>query len=216
VRFGAVGEGMSQHFDLGHPAVPARKQRTLFRVLAAATLVAVVIGAGGPARAADDGSEAQASTWSKFMRNMGLKKSPDASGADAGINYSERPPLVVPPTRNLPAPVAEAGVPSDWPKNAPNQVKRRKGKAAIIPDTAVQTPNPPYEKKAWYNPAGWFDKTEYANFAGEPVRQDLTDPPAGYRVPSSDQPYGISPDKKTGATAKDFSYSQIGGSQPPK
>ena len=74
------------------------------------------------------------------------------------INYSERPPLVVPPSRNLPPPVAEASVPSDWPKNSPNQVKRSKGKAAIIPDTAVQTPNPPYQKKPWYNPSGWFDK----------------------------------------------------------
>lgn len=185
-----------------------------FRMLAAATLLAVIVGVGAPARAGDDDSEAQASTWSKFMRNLGLKKSPDASGADAGINYTERPPLVVPPNRDLPPPVADTSVPADWPKSSPNQAKRTKAKAEIIPDTAVRTPNPPYQKKPWYNPAGWFDKTEYANFAGEPVRQDLTEPPAGYRVPSPDQPYGLSPDNKTTKpSAKDFSYGQIGGSQ---
>jgi hypothetical protein len=206
---------MPQHFDLGHRADRAGKHRTLFRVLAAATLVAVVIGVSAPARAGDDDSEAQASVWSKFMRSLGLKKTPDASGADAGINYTERPPLVVPPSRDLPPPVAEASVPADWPKNSPTrQVKRSKGKPAIIPDTSVQTPNPPYQKKPWYNPTGWFDKTEYANFAGEPVRQDLTDPPAGYRVPSPEQPYGINPDKKAyKPSAKDYGYGQIGGSQ---
>lgn len=207
---------MPQHFDLGRRADRARKHRTLFRALAVATLLAIVIGVGAPARAGDDdGSEAQASVWSKFMRNLGLKKAPDASGADAGINYSERPPLVVPPSRDLPPPVADANVPADWPKNSPTQVKQSKGKPAIIPNSAVQTPNPPYQKKPWYNPTGWFDKTEYANFAGEPVRQNLTDPPAGYRVPSPDQPYGISPDKKgTQPTAQDLHRSPIGGSQP--
>jgi hypothetical protein len=109
-------------------------------------------------------------------------------------------------------------VPSDWPKNSPNQVKRHKSKPEIIPDTSVQTPNPPYQKKPWYNPSGWFDRTEYATFAGEPVRQDLTDPPAGYRVPSSDQPYGISPDKSKSKqpTGQDLHMGQVGGTQPGK
>jgi len=182
--------------------------------LAAATLIALLIGVNAPAHAADDDSEAQASAWSKFMKTLGLKKSPDASGADAGINYTERPPLVVPPSRDLPPPASGASVPADWPKDPTNQVKRAKAKQAIVPDTAVQTPNPPYERKPWYNPAGWFDKTEYATFAGEPVRQDLTDPPAGYRIPSPEQPYGISTDKKAlQPSAKDFGYGQIGGSQ---
>ena len=45
---------------------------------------------------------------------------------------------------------------------------------------------------------GWFDREEYANFTGEPVRRDLTDPPAGYRIPSPEQPYGINPNKTSG------------------
>jgi len=87
----------------------------------------------------------------------------------------------------------------DWPEGPAKTVKHAKGKPAVVPATAVQTPNPPYVKKPWYNPAGWFDKEEYANFTGEPVRQDLTDPPSGYRIPSPDQPYGINPDKKPGS-----------------
>jgi hypothetical protein len=34
-------------------------------------------------------------------------------------------------------------------------------------------------------------KEETAKFTGEPPRASLTDPPAGYQTPSSDQPYGI-------------------------
>ena len=60
------------------------------------------------------------------------------------------------------------------------------------------------------DPAGWFSKEEYASFNGEPVRGDLTEPPAGYRVPSPNQPYGISPDKKkSGATAQDMMMSPV-------
>ena len=38
-------------------------------------------------------------------------------------------------------------------------------------------------------------KQEYGNFTKEPPRQSLTAPPIGYQTPSSDQPYGISPEK---------------------
>jgi hypothetical protein len=76
----------------------------------------------------------------------------------------------------------------------------------------VQTPNPPFQKKPWYNPAGWFSKEEYASFGGEPVRGDLTEPPAGYRIPSPDQPYGISPDKKGyKASGQDRGLTAVGG-----
>jgi hypothetical protein len=62
---------------------------------------------------------------------------------------------------------------------------------------------------------GWFNKEEYAAFAGEPVRENLTDPPAGYRVPSPAQPYGISPDKKPyKPTATDMNVSPVAAGQP--
>ena len=37
------------------------------------------------------------------------------------------------------------------------------------------------------------DKEEYATFTHEPTRETLIDPPPGYRTPSPNEPYGISP-----------------------
>jgi hypothetical protein len=42
------------------------------------------------------------------------------------------------------------------------------------------------------------DKEESAPFTGEPVRESLTAPPAGYQTPSPNQPYGVGPKKATG------------------
>ena len=71
-------------------------------------------------------------------------------------------------------------------------------------------PEPDFDLEKLFLPA-WAQASpqvnRYANFAGEPVRGNLTDPPAGYRVPSPEHPYGIGPDKKPGkaqATANDF------------
>ena len=154
----------------------------------------VVVFDASALRAADNDVTIDESTWYRMMTRLGLKKPPDADGE---IDYTERSPLVVPRTRDLPPPGTLVAEPAtDWPVNAKKPHKHHSTKPQLVPDTAVQTPNPPYVKKPWYNPAGWFDKTEYASFPGEPVRQNLTDPPAGYRVPSADEPYGISPDKK--------------------
>lgn len=145
--------------------------------------------------------------WNKMMRSVGLKNDPNPNSE---INYNERPPLVVPPSRNLPPPVAEGTVPTAaWPQGPARTVKHARAKE-VVPSTAVETPNPPYQKKPWYNPAGWFSKEEYASFNGEPVRGDLTEPPPGYRVPSPNQPYGISPEKKGGKpTAQDLMVSPV-------
>jgi hypothetical protein len=127
------------------------------------------------------------------MEKMGLEKKPDSN-----IDYGERPPLVVPPSRDLPPPEAGAPPAPDWPKDTKQNTHAR-AKAKPPPDSApavMANPNPPLEKKPWYNPAGWFNKEEYGKFTGEPPRADLTDPPTGYRTPSPDQPYGIGPEKK--------------------
>jgi hypothetical protein len=41
----------------------------------------------------------------------------------------------------------------------------------------------------------WAPKEEYVPFTGEPARTSLTEPPAGYRTPSPNQPYGVGRDK---------------------
>jgi hypothetical protein len=170
---------------------------------------ALLVTLSAPAARAGDGDDSGPSNWTKFMQFMGLKQS-----SGPGINYTERAPLVVPPSRDLPPPAESAGLPAaDWPKD-PNKPhpKSEKLHAEIVPGTAVQTPNPHVEKKPWYNPSGWFDKEEYASFKGEPMRQSLTDPPAGYRVPSPDQPYGIMPEKDKGknkVSAQDMGYGSV-------
>jgi len=163
--------------------------------LAVALAGSVVILDASMLRAGDnDEITIDENAWNRIMTRLGLKKPP---GSDAEIDYTERSPLVVPRSRDLPSPGTLVAAPTtDWPVNAKKPHKRHSAKPPLVPDTAVQTPNPPFVKKPWYNPAGWFDREEYASFPGEPVRQNLTDPPAGYRIPSAEQPYGISPEKK--------------------
>ncbi len=200
------GESMPQEHDRGRKVGHRAGVRAmLLRATLGVIFVGLVVGLNASAAQAQTYGSDNEGAWNKFMHTLGLKKPPDA---DSNINYTERSPLVVPPSRDLPPPAAAAVVPAaDWPTGPAKEVKHAKAKGAIVPATAVQTPNPPVEKKPWYNPAGWFTKEEYATFAGEPARADLTDPPAGYRIPSPSQPYGISPDKKPGkaaATASDF------------
>ena len=41
----------------------------------------------------------------------------------------------------------------------------------------------------------WTPKEEYTTFSGEPPRTTLIEPPAGYRTPSPNQPYGVGREK---------------------
>ena len=166
---------------------------------AAAVALAVALGtvAGGTSACAQSAAEDEevpldTKLMRQFLKDLGLRRDGE------GIDYRERAPLVVPPSRNLPPPSDQPAPTAEWPKNSPRAIKHARTRGEVVPDTAVQNPNPPFQKKPWYNPAGWFSKEEYASFNGEPVRRDLTEPPAGYRVPSAEQPYGVSPDKKAG------------------
>jgi hypothetical protein len=166
--------------------------RAALHGLTAATLGLVLAFGATGAQAQTAGSDSDG-VWNRMMRSVGLQSAPDPNSE---INYTERPPLVVPPSRDLPPPSDQPALTADWPKASPKSIKHARGRGEVVPDTAVQNPNPPFQKKPWYNPAGWFSKEEYASFNGEPVRRDLTEPPAGYRIPSAEQPYGVGPDKK--------------------
>jgi len=210
-------QNRSSRRQCGHTARHAASLRAaLLRAAAAAAVAVLAVSVHAPVARAQstyggDGGSA-ASSWTRFMEKIGLDKKEDSN-----IDYGERPPLVVPPTRDLPPP--EAGPPAapDWPKDT-KQDKHAKAKPKPPPDSApavVANPNPPLEKKPWYNPAGWFDKEEYGKFTGEPPRADLTDPPNGYRTPSPDQPYGIGPEKKTGKKAASANDFNMGSATPP-
>ena len=90
----------------------------LARTALSGALAATVLFAGTAARADDDGP----SVIGSIMSTLGLK----ASGSTyAGIDYNERSPLVVPPTRDLPPPASDTAPPvANWPKDV--DVARKK------------------------------------------------------------------------------------------
>jgi hypothetical protein len=196
----------------------ARMRARLLRAGLSAALVGVLAAASvSVAQAADDGSTDDTAV-AKLMEKLGLKAPPDQN---PDINYSERSPLVVPPSRDLPPPVAELPPAAGWPKDSAKPQKRVRSKSApaatataapadvgatgSLPGQATQpgqasaparAPNPTPQQTSWWNPKSWFNHEEYAAFSTEPAREDLTDPPAGYRTPSPDQPYGVGPERK--------------------
>jgi hypothetical protein len=205
------GENMPQDRNYDRRVGYRLCARTALHGVAAASL-GLALGFNVTVASAQTAGSDSDGVWNRMMRSVGLKSAPDPN---AEINYTERPPLVVPPSRNLPAPADQTAPAASWPQSNAKSVKHARAKDQVVPSTAVQTPNPPFQKKPWYNPAGWFSKEEYASFNGEPVRQDLTEPPAGYRVPSASQPYGLGPDKKGAKpTASDMMMTPVTGQSP--
>jgi hypothetical protein len=100
----------------------------LRRRLAATSIAALLLIAGGigHALAQDDEDELPDTKFFKsVLRGFGLKNGEENSG----INYQERPPLVVPPTRDLPPPQTDAVKNNpQWPID--QDEKRRREAAA--------------------------------------------------------------------------------------
>src|SRR3954447_2737648 len=100
-----------------------------FRRQAIATsLAAMLVLAGGVGHALAQDDEEDELPDAKFFRGMlqglGLKKDGMQSN---GINYQERPPLVVPPTRELPTPQSADAARGNaaWPKDQDEQRRRQ-------------------------------------------------------------------------------------------
>ncbi len=195
----------------------------ILRLVQGAALAALLLCANTAAVRAGGDDPDNESFYSKFMRALGLK---DPRTLDYSINYNERSPLVVPPSRDLPPPQSAAPPPADWPKD-PDVALRNKAKAedkvvphpdyvidssrALRPDELNDVPGArtgdPGRARDPETVGGdtakkniWdfniFNKEQYATFTGEPARERLTDPPPGYLTPSPDQPYGITPEQK--------------------
>jgi hypothetical protein len=98
--------------------------RTHVRLALGLAISALVVCANTPAALAGD-DDSDDSFLTKFMHTLGLKKAGDV---EYGIDYNERSPLVVPPTRDLPPPVASVDKPApDWPKD-PDITRRKEAK----------------------------------------------------------------------------------------
>ena len=101
-----------------------RKVGMLVHAALGVGLAGLILGATSTARAGDD--DQGSSVMGKIMETLGLR---DPNGNYAGIDYNERSPLVVPPTRDLPPPEASTAPPApNWPKDQ-EMIRRAKAKA---------------------------------------------------------------------------------------
>ena len=87
--------------------------------------IALAVGAGTAWAEDDDDTPLDTKLIRRFMKELGFR------GNEADIEYRERAPLVVPPSRNLPPPQNESPALRDpaWPKD-PDVARRRAERAA--------------------------------------------------------------------------------------
>jgi hypothetical protein len=109
----------------------------LTKVFTGCAAFGLALGAAGlllsaPARAADDDVSIDQKFMRSIMEGLGLKRDGEAT-----INYRERAPLVLPPSRDLPPPDRSDAVTANpaWPKDP--DVARRKAEAAMERDRNV-------------------------------------------------------------------------------
>ena len=103
-----------------------------------------ILAVPGPARAGEDSDSSNFydMTFGRLMESIGFQK----ADGNRNINYQERPPLVLPSSRDLPPPEkAEAVISPAWPKDP--DVKRRKlieqqEKNRIVSDVREREQNP--------------------------------------------------------------------------
>jgi hypothetical protein len=138
-------------------------------------------------------------------------------GGENNIEYRERPPLVVPPTRDLPPPqtTARARDPN-WPVDPKSGDLQKQGsqvrdldrlpvpQRAAEPSvagapagsdsTAAIPPSQPASSGGFFGKLFTSsDRPATAPVAPAPLRKSLTQPPPDYESPSPSQPYGITP-----------------------
>jgi hypothetical protein len=161
--------------------MPQRKRNYKFTraVLCAAVGIMLVIAGSTAVFAGDDDDDDLPDTKliKKFLRGLGLR-----NGQEAGIEYQERPPLVVPPSRDLPVPRTAgslaAGNPA-WPAD-PDEKRR----AAERKARAERKPFDPYKAGDPLKPnelaAGRTDKPATKNGEGPDHSPEMTPSQLGY------------------------------------
>lgn len=138
-------------------------RRLPVRLALSAAVIALVVGLGSNAVRAGDDDEDGASVMQRIMQTFGLRN-PDDTVMGRGDNYGERSPLVVPPTRDLPVPVSNAGPPApNWPKDpditrAQAAKKKVDNKAhyqrgdSVTDNARVLSPSELYQRSSKTNP----------------------------------------------------------------
>jgi hypothetical protein len=146
----------------------------VFRGCAASVLVfgaAAVLGSA-PVRAADDQPTWDEKMMRGIMDGLGLKRD-----GEANINYQERAPLVIPPSRDL-LPPEQSNVANNpaWPKDP--DVERRKAHAALEKNRNVSD-----EREREQNPLRPDQLTPGAR--GKPQKRQQARTDDGYQAPAS-------------------------------
>lgn len=101
---------------------------TLTSTVSALVVGAAVLAAAAPARAAEDDNVAiDTKIMRSIMEGLGLKRD-----GEAGINYQQRAPLVIPSSKTLPPPeqTTPAALNPAWPVDPDVERARREAKAA--------------------------------------------------------------------------------------
>jgi len=196
--------------DCGEPGrtrQPWTKQIRQVALGSALGLVALAGIAPGVARAEDNGDSG---IFGSVLKSLGI-------GGENNIEYRERPPLVVPPTRDLPPPQTTGAVRDPkWPVDPKSAGARKKGDQVrdldklAVPQRPVEpsvagagAPYPSPDTTAAIPPSqpaasgGFFGNLFGSSSSGarptSPTRKSLTEPPPDYESPSPSQPYGITP-----------------------
>jgi hypothetical protein len=205
------------------------KERARLAALAGALgLVALAGLAGGVAHAQSN----ESGLWGSMLKTLGI-------GDENTIEYHERPPLVVPPTRDLPPPqtTARARDPN-WPVDPNSGAPQKKGAQVRdldrlpvpqrAPATVATTPSgdataaiPPSQPAS---SGGFFsnlfssgDQSARPVVATAPaMRKTLTQPPLDYESPAPSQPAGVAPPPAAGtpATPESALQTQPGQARP--
>jgi hypothetical protein len=145
------------------------------RFAAFAGILAVALAFGSGSAWAEDGDDVPLDTklFRRFMKELGFRN------GDEGIEYRERAPLVVPPSRNLPPPQSEAAATRDpaWPKD-PDVARRRaetaseKAKLRRTDDSVIESARALRPDELKGNPAA-ASSNEPARPSGEEASRPL-------------------------------------------
>jgi len=136
------------------------------RRLVASSFAALLIVLGGVGHAlaqdADDDELPDTKFFKSLLRGFGLRNGQE----NAGINYQERPPLVVPPTRDLPPPQSADNVArlnAAWPQD---QDEKRRHEAAVKRKKEART-------FSWEDLSRQLSPNELRNGTGSPKDKAL-------------------------------------------
>jgi hypothetical protein len=193
---------MQSHVMQADRAAPIKQVTRQIALAGALGLIALTSLSAGAARAQDTSGDG--GLVGSMLKTLGI-------GGDNNIEYRERPPLVVPPTRDLPQPQpAGTARNPNWPVDPKSaDVQQKKGNQVrdldrlpvpqrpAAPSVAVASPNPAAGgTSAPPSEPGLFGKL----FSGSdmpanavipvPTRKSLTEPPLDYEAPSAAQAYG--------------------------